>query len=168
MRSTSTGTTVASPSTCSDDRCGRGGFTLIEALVAMTLLLAFVSVLGPSLFHARRVADGIDGRIAAQALLRTILDAPFDRATLAAGSRSGEVGGLNWTVTAEPMFVDAMVAKVSSAPVEAQTLVATNKPTKPAPKPKTWIAYHVSGTVSWGPGRMVVADTMRLGPEAEE
>jgi len=163
MRSMSTGTTAASLSTCGDHRDGRAGFTLIEALVAMTLLLAFVSVLGPSLFHARRVADGIDGRIGAQALLRTILDAPLDRSALAGGPRSGEVGDLNWTVTAEPMFVDAMVA-----PIGGPKQATTNKPAEPAPERKNWIAYHLIGTVSWAPGRMVVADTVRLGPEAEE
>jgi prepilin-type N-terminal cleavage/methylation domain-containing protein len=163
MRSTSTGTTAASLSTCGDRHDGRAGFTLIEALVAMALLLAFVSVLGPHMFYARRIAEGIDGRIAAQALLRTILDAPFDRSEVTVGSRSGEVGDLSWTVTAEPMFVDAMVA-----PVDAPTLVATSQQAEPALKRKNWIAYRLTGTVSWAPGRMVVADTVRLGPEGEE
>lgn len=162
MRSTSTGTTVASPWTCDDQR-DRAGFTLIEALVAMTLLLAFVSVLGPSMFHARRLAEGIDDRIGAQALLRTILDQPLDRAALAAGPRSGDVGGLHWVVTAEPMFIDAMVAP-ASRPVPA----VASEPAEPAVKRQNWIAYHLTATVSWAPGRMVVADTLRLGPGAEE
>lgn len=154
---------AASLSICSNlgDSCA--GFTLIEALVAMTLLLAFVSVLGPSLFHARRVADGIDGRIAAQALLRSILEAPFDRSTLAAGPRSGEVGDISWSVTAEPIFVDAMVA-----PAVTPMPMASSKPAEPAAKRKTWIAFHLTGIAAWAPGRMVTADTIRLGPEAEE
>lgn len=163
MRSTSTGTTVVSLSTCGDHRDGRAGFTLIEALVAMTLLLAFVSVLGPSMFHARRIADGIDGRIAAQALLRTILDQPLDRSTLAAGPRSGDVGDLRWTVAAEPIFVDAM-----AVPVSRPALTVANKPVEPAAKRQNWLAYHLTATVSWAPGRMVAADTLRLGPGAEE
>jgi prepilin-type N-terminal cleavage/methylation domain-containing protein len=154
---------VASLSTCDDHGDGRAGFTLIEALVAMTLLLTFVSALGPSLFQARRIADGIDGRIAAQALLRTILDQPFDRSTLAAGPRSGEVGDLHWVVTAEPFFVDTMVAEIGG-PISA----ASNTPSQPAPKRPTWIAFHLTATVSWAPGRMVVADTLRLGLEADQ
>jgi prepilin-type N-terminal cleavage/methylation domain-containing protein len=163
MRSTSIGTTAGSRSICSDSRAGCAGFTLIEALVAMTLLLVFVSVLGPDLFHARRIADGIDGRIAAQALLRTILDAPLDRSTLAQGPRTGEIGDLHWTVTAEPMFVDAMVA-----PAANLTQAVAIKPADPALKRPSWIAFHLTATVSWAPGRMVTADTLRLGPRGDE
>jgi prepilin-type N-terminal cleavage/methylation domain-containing protein len=163
MRSTSIGITAGSRSICSDGRAGCAGFTLIEALVAMTLLLVFVSVLGPYLFHARRIADGIDGRIAAQALLRTILDAPLDRSSLAQGPRSGETGDLHWTVTAEPIFVDAMVA-----PTGPLTLVATSKPADPALKRASWVAFHLTAAVSWAPGRMVRADTLRLGPDVDQ
>jgi len=53
MRSVSIGTPAASSSRRSD--CGekRAGFTLIEALVAMALVLAFVATLGSYLFHAQ-------------------------------------------------------------------------------------------------------------------
>lgn len=163
MRLTSTGMTAALRSICGDHRDGCAGFTLIEALVAMTLLLAFVSVLGPQMFHARRIADGIDGRIGAQALLRTILDAPVDRASLAAGPRDGDVGDLHWTITAEPMFVDAIVPRAARPPS-----TVANKPTDPSHERKNWIAYHLTASVSWAPGRIVVADTLRLGPEVEE
>lgn len=163
MRSTSTGMMAALRSTCGDHRAGCAGFTLIEALVAMTLLLAFVSVLGPQLFHARRIADGIDGRIGAQALLRTILDAPLDRGALAAGPRDGDVGDLHWSVTAEPMFVDAIVPHAARA-----MSTAANAPADASRERRNWIAYHLTATVSWAPGRMVVADTLRLGPEVEE
>ena len=164
MRSMSPGTTAVLRSICSDRRAGNDGFTLIEALVAMTLLHAFVSVLGPQLFHARRIGDGIDGRIAAQAMLRTLLDAPADRAALAQGPRSGEPGALRWSVTAEPMFVDAMIPpKATPVPVKAA------KPDEAADKRPDWIAYHLTATVSWAPGRMVTADTLRLGlPGADE
>jgi prepilin-type N-terminal cleavage/methylation domain-containing protein len=86
------------------------GFTLIEALVAMTVLLTFVTVLGPYMFHARRIADNLDGRVAAQALLRSLLDGPIDRSALAKGPREGETGGISWSIAAEPMFIDAMQA----------------------------------------------------------
>ncbi|MFH0296765.1 prepilin-type N-terminal cleavage/methylation domain-containing protein [Bradyrhizobium sp. 31Argb] len=163
----STGTTVAWRSICRDHAAARGGFTLIEALVAMALLLAFVSVLGPHLFYARRIADKIDGRIAAQTLLRAILDAPVDRMALAKGPRDGETAGLRWTVTAEPMFVDAMVPQQGSL---MQTVVdkSQEKPNEPPAKRRSWIAYRVSAKVSWGSGHVVSAETLRLGPRDEE
>jgi prepilin-type N-terminal cleavage/methylation domain-containing protein len=54
------------------------GFTLIEALVALALILAFaalsaVDVPGPA------VVGDADRRIAAHVLLRSLMDAPFDR-----------------------------------------------------------------------------------------
>lgn len=147
---------------CSKGRSLRAGFTLIEALVAMTLLLAFMSVLGPQLFHGRRIAAGIDGRIAAQALLRTLLDAPFDRAALGQGTRSGETAGMHWRIAAEPMFVDAMV------PAAQPTIIETSGAAKPADPPRTWMAYHLTATVSWSPGRSVTADTLRLGQREDE
>jgi prepilin-type N-terminal cleavage/methylation domain-containing protein len=151
---------------CHDLAAAREGFTLIEALVAMALLLTFVSVLGPHMFYARRISDTIDGRIAAQTLLRAILDAPVDRAALAMGSRDGETAGLRWSIATEPMFVDAM-----RPPQEALVRTAADKPNADAPAPvkrPNWIAYRVSAQVSWGPGHMVSAETLRLGGRAGE
>ncbi|WP_315833185.1 prepilin-type N-terminal cleavage/methylation domain-containing protein [Bradyrhizobium prioriisuperbiae] len=151
----STGTAVGSRPTCRNSGEGRAGFTLIETLVALALLLAFLSVLGPHLFHARRIADHVDGRVAAQVLLRAILDAPVDRTALAKGPRDGETGGLRWSVAAEPMFIDAMV------PMERGLVqTAAAKATEPRPN---WTAFRLIAKVSWGPGQMVSAETMRLG-----
>jgi prepilin-type N-terminal cleavage/methylation domain-containing protein len=152
----STGTPVASQSRHRDGDA-QAGFTLIEALVAMALLLAFVSVLGPYLFHARRIADNIDGRVAAQVLLRAILDAPIDRAALAS-SRSGESDGLHWSVTAEPAYVEAMV------PTDSAPLRATPTDAKDAEvKRRNWLPFRLTAKVAWGDGHMVSAETLRLG-----
>lgn len=165
MRWTSTGIMAALRSICPEPvpRDARAGFTLIEALVAMALLLAFVSVLGPHLFYARRIADRIDGRVAAQVLLRTILDSPIDRSILEDGTRDGEIAGLRWSVMSEPMFVDAMVPR-REVPLPA----ATDKKEATGVKRPNWIAYHLVATVSWAPGQAVSADTLRLGSGADE
>jgi Tfp pilus assembly protein PilV len=157
MTSMSTGTPVASRSRRRDDDGGEAGFTLIEALVAMTLLLAFVSVLGPYLFHARRIADNIDGRVAAQVLLRAILDAPIDRAALT-NSRSGETDGLYWSVSAEPAYVEAMVPADGAPP---NATLADMKDTER--KRWSWVPFRVTAKVTWGDGHMVSAETLRLG-----
>jgi prepilin-type N-terminal cleavage/methylation domain-containing protein len=157
MTSMSTGTPVASRSLRRDGGDAQAGFTLIEALVAMALLLAFVSVLGPYLFHARRIADNIDSRVAAQVLLRTILDAPIDRAALAS-SRSGDTDGLHWSVTSEPAYVEAM-APADGAPLRTTPVDAKD----PAPKRPNWVAFRLTAKVAWGDGHMVSAETLRLG-----
>lgn len=140
MRSESTGT----PEAFSSSRCNRGdnrsGFTLLEALVALTLLLTFVSVLVPYLFHARRIMGHAENRMAAQILLRTLVNTPFDRSHLANLVRSGELEGLHWQVATSPIAI-------AIAPAEAA---------------HSWTPYRVDASVSWGDGLSVAAETVRL------
>lgn len=157
MRSTSIGTPAVLRSIRREFGAGRAGFTLIEALVAMALLLAFVSVLGPYMFHARRIGENAQGRVAAQALLRAILDAPFDRLAMAKGPREGETAGMRWSIAAEPMFVDAML------PVDGPLLPAADHPRDAGDKRRHWTAFRLVARVSWQSGQMVTAETMRLG-----
>src|SRR5579884_2296176 len=91
MKFASIGIRAALPSRPADPRRNCAGFTLFEALVALALVLAFVEVLSPHLFHARRIMLNAGGRVAAQVLLRSLLDAPFDRSQLANVSRGGQV-----------------------------------------------------------------------------
>jgi len=111
---------------------------LLEALVALALVLIFVGVLGPYLFHARRIMANAEGRVAAQVLLRSLIDAPFDRSRLANVSRDGETGGLRWRLVTEPMA----------------ELVPSREP--------QWTAFRVSARVSSGGGQVIAAETVRL------
>ena len=129
-------------------RRSRQGFSLLEALVALTVLLAFAAALGPLLLQARRIIAGADDRVAAQILLRALITDPVDPARLNGLARDGESEGLQWRVTAEPM--------------------ATIFPAS-APRPATadalpsWAAYRVVARVEWGHGQSVSAETVRLG-----
>jgi prepilin-type N-terminal cleavage/methylation domain-containing protein len=140
MKSESIGTRAAFSSSPCDQADKRSGFTLLEALVALALLLAFVSVLGPYLFHARRIMDNSEQRIAAQILLRTLLNAPFDRSHLANADRAGELNGLRWHIVAKPVAA-------GDAPSAAS---------------QSWTAYRVAASVSWGARQSVSAETVRL------
>jgi hypothetical protein len=139
MKFVSTGTRAASPSGPDDRDDGQAGFTLLEALVSLALILAFAGVLGPNLSQARRIMAHADGRVAAQVLLRSLLDAPFDRATLPNASREGETGGLRWRVFAAPVAVAAPADKAN------------------------WSAFHLSASVAWADGQSISAETIRLG-----
>jgi prepilin-type N-terminal cleavage/methylation domain-containing protein len=141
MRSASIGIRAASRLRRVDRRSKRAGFSLIEALVALALVLAFAAALGPYLFQARRIIVQSDSRVAAHVLLRSLLDAPFDRASLADVTRAGEANGLRWRVATEPIVLDA-----GAAPDQA-----------------SWSAYRVLAIVSWAPGQAVSAETVRLG-----
>ena len=140
MKSASIGTPAASRSHRDKGR-RQEGFTLLEALVAMALILAFAATLGPHLSQARRIMDHAEGRVAAQVLLRSLLDAPFDRSALAKASRKGETNGLRWSIVTEPVL--------TAAPG--------------APDQQRWLPYRVSATVMWGSDQAMTADTIRLG-----
>jgi hypothetical protein len=139
MKFASIGTRAASPSKPADPGKNCAGFTLFEALVALALVLAFVEVLSPYLFHARRIMVNAEGRVAAQILLRSLIDAPFDRSQLANVSRDGETAGLRWRIVTEPLTLGAA-------------------PSRGGP----WTAFRVKASVSTGGGQVVAAETVRL------
>ena len=122
------------------DSSGEAGFTLLEALVSLAVILAFAVVLGPHLSQARRIMAEADGRVAAQVLLRSLLDAPFDRSGAPNMSRDGETAGLRWRVASEPV-------------VAAATRAA---------KRQNWQAYRVMASVAWGADQVIAAETIRL------
>ena len=155
MRSASTGTPAVLQSLRKAAR-KRAGFTLIEALVALALVLAFAAALGPYMFHARRIMSGIDDRIAAQILLRSLIDAPFERSTAPKALREGETAGLRWRITTEPMFVETL------APPRPQP-ISPRQQNDPAPEESSWAAFRMIASVSWGSGTSVSAETVRLG-----
>jgi hypothetical protein len=105
----------------------------------LALLLAFAATLGPHLFHSRRLMLDADTRVAAQVLLRTLLDTPFDRTTLASVSREGEAGKLRWRIATEPLPMPASQRRPN------------------------WAAYRVKVSVGFGSEQVVAAETVRLG-----
>ena len=139
MKFVLTGTVAASRLGREDRSDRQAGFTLLEALVALALVLAFASAVGPHLSQARRIMANADGRAAAQALLRSLLNAPFDRSSLARAPREGETSGLRWRIDTEP----------AAAPR------ARNQ--------ANWSAFRVVASVAWAPGQVIMAETIRLG-----
>lgn len=141
MKFESTGIPAVSPWSRFKSADKRAGFTLLEALVALALVLAFVATLGPYLFYSRRLMGDAEQRVAAQILLRTLLDAPFDRSRLANALRSGELNGLRWRIVSEPFAIEAV----------------------PSALRPSWAAYRIIASVSTSAGRTVSAETIRLG-----
>ena len=134
----------------------RAGFTLLEALVALALVLAFAAALGPYMFQARRIVTRVDDRIAAQILLRSLVDSPFERSAAPNPIREGSTAGLQWRITAEPMFVEKLRPALKHKPSE-------QKENDPVAAPPSWDAFRLVASVWWGPGSSISAETVRLG-----
>jgi prepilin-type N-terminal cleavage/methylation domain-containing protein len=157
MKSASTGTPAVSWSVNHSAREAQSGFTLIEALVALALLLAFASVIVPMMFQSRRMLDNPRGRIAAQALLRALLDEQPDRARMLS-FRDGDTGGLRWSVEARPLDLGA-VTLIDSAPKTPPSPSGTEGP---GARRGQWVPFRIAASVSWAPGQVVKAETVRL------
>jgi Tfp pilus assembly protein PilV len=133
MKFASIGTPEALRLRSDDD--GQAGFTLLEALVSLAVVLAFAGVLGPHLSQSRRIMADADGRVAAQVLLRSLLDGPFNRSSQADVARNGVTAGLRWRVSSEPIA---------------------------ASERSTWQAHRVMASVTWGADQTIAAETIRL------
>jgi prepilin-type N-terminal cleavage/methylation domain-containing protein len=162
MRSVSFGIRMAKSAPHKRER-RRSGFTLLEALVALTIVLSFAAVLGPFMFHARRITINADGRVAAQILLRALLEDPLDAASVGTLSREGETNGLRWRVAAQPSGIQATFprrppSRATGAPGPPRAAGAA----APAQLPN-WAAYRVVASVSWAPGESISGETLRLG-----
>jgi general secretion pathway protein I len=157
MKFVSIGTPAASPSAPRQLNNREAGFTLLEALAALTLILAFAAAVVPLLFHSRRIMLNAGGRVAAQILARSLLQEPLDRTSLANLAQNGETEGLEWQLRSEPAdVVTSLPSRGSGQKPAAQTGAAA------APAVR-WAAYRVIASVSWAPGQSVRAETVRLG-----
>ena len=150
MKFASTGTRAASASR-RNDATGQAGFTLIETLVALALVLAFVLATGPLYYHARQILLQGDGQVRAQLLLRDLLSEPFSRAHPHLGPRDGETAGMQWQLAIEPAY--------------AEEPEAPEPPSGSSGKEQTikWSLLRVTAHVYWGAGKVASAQTLRLG-----
>jgi hypothetical protein len=153
MRSVSTGIRAASPSKYTEDDARRAGFTLIEALVALSLVLGFAATLGPFMFQSHRILVQGDGQVRAELFLRSLLATPFDRAHPELGVRTGENGGLLWRVDVEPLSED--VAPSASSRSSASGAKKKNE--------ANWALYQVKARVVSMSGQIVSGESLRLG-----
>jgi hypothetical protein len=107
----------------------------------LALILAFAEVLGPYLYQARQIMTNAEGRVAAQVLLRTLLDAPFDRTQLSEVSRDGDTeDGLHWRIATQPVVIDTGATSDRAS----------------------WQAVRVVVSVSSGGGQVITGETIRL------
>ena len=116
------------------------GFTLIETLVALLILAAFVAVVPGAIVAAKR--DGLRSRglLDGGLVLDAVLHGELGGNDLAPGSRTGTTAGYRWKATIA--LDETLLDRASAAP---------------------FVPLRVSVTVGLRQGRSLAASTVRIG-----
>jgi prepilin-type N-terminal cleavage/methylation domain-containing protein len=155
MKSASIGSPAVSPSNARHSPrrhfagCGcvpfsRGsarGFTLLEALIAITILALSLSVLLPSHSAGIRALAAVDEHLQARLLAQSILAEWSQDRVLRVGSIQGSFDKFAWTLTTAPLE--------RKQPQNASA--------------GGWELYRLALVVSWGRNRQIELQTLRMG-----
>jgi general secretion pathway protein I len=113
------------------------GFTLIEALVALTIVAIALSSIGALIASTVKGTHAAEARIGRLNAAKTVLATLPDRDRLVPGSFSGRVDGYGWRVDVVPAGV--------------------------APKEVSWLPHNIVVTVRGPDGADIEVRTVRLG-----
>jgi general secretion pathway protein I len=97
------------------------GFTLIEVLVALSVVAVSLAAIGSLIAVTTRGVRSISGHLALVESTRTIMTGMPDRDQLAIGNFSGDAAGHRWRVDVLPFLADFISAE--PAPWIPQTVV---------------------------------------------
>jgi general secretion pathway protein I len=128
----------------SDAPKSRAGFTMIEALVALSVIAVSLSAIGSLVASSVRATRRVDDRLQVVETARAVLTGLPDRGSLALGDFSGEMGDNHWRVDVLPFQADFV------------------DPARPAP----WVPQAVVIRVESPTGQELRLDTVRLRPAA--
>ncbi|MET0674949.1 MAG: prepilin-type N-terminal cleavage/methylation domain-containing protein [Bradyrhizobium sp.] len=82
---------------------GQGGFTLIEALVALAIIAAVLSSIGAVIGTTVKGTRTIDQRLALTGAAETLLAGLPERNALKRGRQTGELAGHRWRIDVAPL-----------------------------------------------------------------
>ena len=119
---------------------GSAGFTLIEVLVALAVAAICLAATGSLMAGNIRGFGRIEAHIALAETLRAVETGLPDRASLAAGSLSGDMHGQAWSAGIAPFAGDATVP----------------------PAAKLWMPLTIAMTVQSPSGAVLQLETIRL------
>ena len=85
---------------------GTEGFTLIEVLVALSVVAVTLAAIGSLIAVTTRGARAVSGHLALVETARAIMTGLPDRCELGPGNFSGETAGHRWRVDVLPFYAD--------------------------------------------------------------
>jgi general secretion pathway protein I len=100
------------------------GFTLIEVLVALTVVAISLAAIGSLIATTIRGVRSLDTRLALIETARAVVTGLPDREELAPGNFSGDLAGHRWRVDVLPFLIDAIAIDTQNpTPWTPQTVV---------------------------------------------
>ena len=100
------------------------GFTLVESLVALTIMMILLSAIGGLSASSLRTGRYVERHVAEMENAQQILAGLPGRDELANRTQSGEMAGYRWRLDAKP-FSDAFLAPRGQTPWTPETIVLT-------------------------------------------
>lgn len=145
----------------------RSGFTLIEALVAFTVMATVLAVLYRDVVQTRAGANVFAARTQEEVVARSLIAEFRDRRDLRDGSYAGTRDGRRWTLKASPMDLTAQLPKgdkaLGAGSGHASSANGSTSPLsgKPEPQKPIWVAQRLVLRVATG-ARPLEAEAVHL------
>ena len=119
------------PSTGSSPPRGTRGFTLIEVLVALSIVAVALTSIGALIATTVRGTRSLDTKLAAIETARAVLTALPDRNLLKPGTLSGEMQGHRWRVDVLPFNFRNLDPRLPTPWVPLTVVVSVQAPNGP-------------------------------------
>jgi len=107
---------------------GVAGFTLIEALVALSIVAIVMAAIGSLIASTARGIRSIDGHLTRLETARAVMTALPDREQLARGALSGMIANHPWRVAVLPFATDSVGQEPSARWVPQAVVVNVGSP----------------------------------------
>jgi general secretion pathway protein I len=104
------------------------GFTMIESLVALTIIAVSLTALGTLIASNIRTTQTIDDKLALVDTARSVLAALPDRDQLAFGNSRGEIAGIQWRVDVLPFTANFVDPKGNTPWIPQDVVVRVESP----------------------------------------
>jgi general secretion pathway protein I len=115
----------------SKHRCANAGFTLIEVLVALTVVAISLVAIGSLMAATVRGTRSIDQHLGLVETARAIEAGLPDRGDLAIGSLTGDMRGYRWRVDVSPFIANFVDPRQATPWVPQSVVITVRSPTGP-------------------------------------